>query len=85
MIRKNELLLYNSTKYKELKLYYSEQEKEIKTITEIIQNEEIVQELIGYENVIDVSAFTHINQYSSERLMNLLDDTFSAELFNSNL
>lgn len=77
MISKNELLLYNSSRFKELKLYYSEQEKEIKSITEIIQNEEIVQELIGYENVIDVSALTHINQYSSERLMNLFDDTFT--------
>ena len=77
MISKNELLLYNLSKYRQLKSYFSEQEKEIISITEIIQTETLIDELIGYECVIDITAFTSVNQYHSERLINLFDDTFT--------
>jgi ATP-dependent Clp protease ATP-binding subunit ClpA len=77
MINKNELLLYNLSKFKELKFHFSQLEKEILSITEVIQNESLVEELIGYEYVIDVSAFTNVNQYHTERLINLFDDTFT--------
>ena len=77
MISKEELYLYNLSKYKELKSYYSEQEKEILSITEFIQNESLITESIGYEYVIDITALTNINQYNTERLINLFDDSFT--------
>lgn len=77
MISKSELLLYNLSKYRQLKSYFSEQGKEIISITEIIQREDLTKELFGYETVIDVTAFTSVNQYHTERLINLFDDTFT--------
>lgn len=77
MISKSELLLYNLSKYRQLKSYFSEQGKEIISITEIIQKESLIDELIGYETIIDITAFTSVNQYHSERLINLFDDTFT--------
>lgn len=77
MISKSELLLYNLSKYRLLKSFFSEQEKEIISITEIIQKESLIDELIGYETVIDITAFTSVNQFHSERLINLFDDTFT--------
>jgi len=77
MISKSELLLYNLSKYRQLKTYFSEQEKEIISITEIIQQESLIDELLGYETVIDITAFTSVTQYHSERLINLFDDTFT--------
>lgn len=77
MISKSELLLYNLSKYRQLKSYFSEQEKEIISITEIIQKESLIDELLGYETIIDITAFTSVNQYHSERLINLFDDTFT--------
>lgn len=77
MIRKSELLFYNLSKFKELKSYFSQQEKEILSVTEIIQNESLKDELIGFENVIDISALSIISQYNSERIFSLLDDTLT--------
>lgn len=77
MISKSELLLYNLSKYRQLKSYFSEQEKEIISITEIIQKESLIDELLCYETIIDITAFTSVNQYHSERLINLFDDTFT--------
>lgn len=77
MINKEELYLYNLSKYKELKSYYSEQEKKILSITEFIQNESLIEELIGYEFVIDITALTNINQFTTERIINMFDDSFT--------
>lgn len=77
MIKKSELLFYNLSKFKELKSYFSNQEKEILSISEVILDESLVDELIGYENVIDISSLKHIFQYNSERILSLLDDSFT--------
>ncbi|MBS9774214.1 MAG: ATP-dependent Clp protease ATP-binding subunit [Tenacibaculum sp.] len=77
MISKEKLYLYNLSKFKELKSYYSEQEKEILSITEFILNESLIEELIGYEYIIDITALTDINQYNVERLINLFDNSFT--------
>jgi ATP-dependent Clp protease ATP-binding subunit ClpA len=77
MISKNELLLYNLSKFKELKSHFSQLGKKIVSITEISQKESLLEELNGYENAIDISAFTSVNQYHSERLISLFDDSFT--------
>lgn len=77
MISKGEVLLYNLSKYKEIKSFYSKEEKEILSITEFIQNESLINELIGYEYVIDITALTSVTQFHTERIINLLDDSFT--------
>ncbi|WPZ09971.1 AAA family ATPase [Roseivirga spongicola] len=77
MKSKKEVLLYNLSKYKELKVYYSEQEKEIVSISDFIQNESLIAECIGHEYVIDISALTNVNQYHTERIISLLDNSFT--------
>ncbi|MFB9054637.1 AAA family ATPase [Formosa undariae] len=77
MINKSELLLYNLSKYKELKNHFSNLDKKILSVTDFIQNESLIEESIGYEYAIDISAFTNINQYNCERIIHLFDDTFT--------
>lgn len=77
MISKSTLLFYNLSKFKQLKSYFSEQEKEIISITEFILKESLIDEHFGYESVIDITAITIIEQYHRERLISLFDDTFT--------
>ncbi len=77
MISKSKLLLYNLSKFRQLKSYFSEQEKEIISITEFIQKESLIDEHIGFELVIDITAITICEQYHRERLISLFDDTFT--------
>ncbi|MFZ6663049.1 AAA family ATPase [Peijinzhouia sedimentorum] len=77
MISKEELYLYDLSKYKELKSYYSEQGKEILSITDFIHKESLFAELNGFEYVIDVTALTNINQFNTETIINLFDNTYT--------
>lgn len=77
MISKSELLLYNPSKFRELKLHFSQQEKSVISVTELFNKESLIEELIGYENVIDITSFTSVTQYHFERIIGLLDDTFT--------
>jgi ATP-dependent Clp protease ATP-binding subunit ClpA len=77
MIRKTELLFYNLSKFRELRSYFLTLDKEIISVTEVIQKESLLEELIGHENVIDISAFTNVHQYHNERLISLFDDSFT--------
>ncbi|WP_034256788.1 AAA family ATPase [Adhaeribacter aquaticus] len=77
MISKSELLLYNPSQFRELKAFYASQDKEILSITKFILNEALIEEVYGFETVIDITSLTNINnQYHSERLINLFDNQF---------
>jgi hypothetical protein len=76
MLNKSELLLYTTSKYKELKAFFASQDKVIISITEFILDEELIKEHFGFETVIDVSALAIVAQYHSERIINLFDDSF---------
>lgn len=77
MIKKNELLLYTTSKFKEIKAFFDSQEKIILSISEFILNEELINEHYSFETVIDISSLASINQYHSERLISLLDENFT--------
>lgn len=77
MIKKSELLLYTTSKFKEIKSFYDLQDKIILSISEFILNEELINEHFGFETVIDVSSLAVINQYHSERIISLLDENFT--------
>ncbi|MGR3792022.1 AAA family ATPase [Flavobacterium sp. TN-1] len=76
MIKKSELLLYTTSKYKELKAFFDVQEKSILSITDFIMDEELINEHYAFETVIDVSALAVITQYHSERIISLFDESF---------
>lgn len=77
MIKKNELLLYTSSKFKEIKAFFDSQDKIILSMTEFILNEELINEHYGFETVVDISSLAVINQYHSERMFSLLDEDFT--------
>ena len=77
MIIKSRLLFYNLSKFKELKSYFNLQDKEVLSITKFALNEALIEEVYGFETIIDITALSNINnQYVSERLISLFDDTF---------
>ena len=77
MIEKNQLLLYSTSKFKEIKTFFDSQDKSILSITEFILNEELINEHHNFETVIDISSITVVNQYHSERMISLLDEDFT--------
>lgn len=77
MVYKRKLLLYNPSKFRRLKSFYTEQNMKILSITDFITDEVKAIELEGYEYVIDVSVLSTINQYVREKTIGLFDDTFT--------
>lgn len=77
MIKKNELLLYTTSKFKEIKTFFDSQDKSILSISEFILNEALINEHYSFETVIDISSLAVINQYHSERIISLLDEDFT--------
>lgn len=79
MIQKDELLLYNPSKFRELKRYFESVDKEVLTITEYILNEELASEQIGFDIVIDISSLYNLNspQFQAERLIDKFDQNFT--------